>query len=144
MKLLWHHTIAAFFGSLLCVILVNAVVNATPVTVLMKVEAWKQHSEGETITASVVGFKIKDCPIVTGSWVGWVYLNDAWREVPFRFVDDFTPEDSNPPSTDRQEFGFWEWSTPSVGGTLLKMTAQHVCNGKVKASSFGPFQYTRD
>lgn len=134
-----HNIITAFFGSLLCVIFVSIFTSFVPVTVFMKAERWE--STRSNITAEVIGYKIRDCLVVRGSYVGWVYSGNVWREIPFEFVNDETPNSSKPSTMDRQSFGLWQWGTQPRDGKLVKMTMQHNCNGSIQTTSIGPFEY---
>jgi hypothetical protein len=134
-----HHVISAFFGSLLCIIFVNVVVSFIPITFLMSVNEWK--STRSHITAEVMGYKVRDCQVVKGSFVGWVYSGEAWREIPFEFVNDSSPNSSKPATFDKQSFGSWRWHTQPRDGKSVKMTMQHSCNGAIQTTSIGPFEY---
>ncbi len=134
-----HHVISAFFGSLLCIIFVNVVVSFIPITLFMSVERWE--STRSHITAEIIGYKIRDCQIVRGSYVGWVYSGEAWREIPFEFINDTSPDSSGPATIDRQSFGLWRWHTQPRNGKEVKMTMQHNCDGSIQTTSIGPFKY---
>lgn len=133
-----HHVISAFFGSLLCIIFVNVVVSFTPVTFLMSAVKW-ENTESH-VTAEITGYKVRDCQVVKGSFVGWVYSDKMWREVPFEFVKGTSPDSSKPPTLDKQSFGVWRWHTPPQGESV-KITMQHRCANTIQTTSIGPFEY---
>jgi hypothetical protein len=132
------HLTSAFLGSLLFFFLLNIFDTFAPVTVMMSVKQW--DGTRSSITAEVVGFKVRDCAVVKGSAVGWV-KGSEWHEVPFRFVDDDTPDSSKPATFEKQSFGLWRWKTRPIDGKLVKMTIQHECNGIVRTTTAGPFRY---
>jgi hypothetical protein len=136
--MIMKHLTSAFLGSMLFLVLLTVFDTFTPVTTFMQVREWR--SDRSSITADVVGFKIRDCDVVPGSSVGWV-KGSEWYEVPFEFVDDDTPDSSKPATSAKQSFGLWRWVTRPVDGKLVKMTIQHKCDGVVRTTTAGPFGY---
>lgn len=137
-----RHITSAFFGSILFFTILTFGQNVIPTTIFMGVDYWERsHSY---ITGEIVGYKIRDCTIVKGSFVGWEKEgSDPWHEVPFEFIEDTTPDSSAPFNFERQSFRLWRWHTAPRHGKLVKMTMQHNCGGKVRTTSNGPFKFER-
>lgn len=135
-----HQVISAFFGSLLCIVFVNVAVGFIPITFLVSVNEWVT-TKNHVTAVEVAGYKVRDCQTVKGSFVGWVYFDEMWHETPFEFVNDPSPDSSEPATFDKQSFGSWRWHTPPQIGELVKMTMQHSCKGVIQTTSIGPFEY---
>lgn len=117
----------ALTGAATAVVVAGIVESALPVVARM--EAVTEERVSEAYVARVQGYKIKDCLVVGGSFVGWQLVNSTWTETPFAFVDDATPNDSKPRAFDKQDFGVWKWSDVDPDAEEVRLSLQHNCNG---------------
>lgn len=139
MTKLKRNLISAVFGWALFFVVLQLCQAFIPVVVFMQVERWERSRSN--IAAEIVGYKLLDCQVVKDSFVGWVNDGDLWREEGFKFIADTTPNNSKPATFERQSFGVWQWSTQPRNGKLIKMTVQHNCDGRIRTTTVGPFEY---
>lgn len=66
-----------------------------PVVVLDRAEGVTRLPDGE-VRAHLSGIKVRACPPLAGSFVGWALTPDGWREVGFEWVDDLSPDSPRP------------------------------------------------
>lgn len=135
-QMIKRQVLPAFFGGLLFMGMLNFWQAFLPVTVFMK--AIPIEKTATSYTAKVTGYKIRNCPIVANSFVGWFDAGSGWHETAFDFPKDLTPNSSKPSGVDRQSFGLWRWVIPA-NAKRVRMTAQHDCNGEIRTSTFGPY-----
>ncbi|TCD15137.1 hypothetical protein [Oricola cellulosilytica] len=127
-------------GFLIAFAAVSAWQTTMPVTVLMRPHAWSLA--GGAATATVAGYKLRDCSVVADSFVGFARTGGVWQEdVPFDFPGDRSPNSSKPSALQKQSFGKWRWNLAAYpGATYVKMTMQHLCGDDVRLSVFGPWE----
>ena len=85
------------------------------------------------VTLRVTGYKIRDCKLVSGSFVGW-YINEngEWQEASgaVEFPKDASPENSRPSSWfSKQNFGLFKLNGISPQTELVRVTLRHICDG---------------
>lgn len=96
--------------------------------------------EGHVVTAYVTGRKLKDCHVVSGSFVGWYRSAGIWHEAPVEFVNDMTPNSSRPAGWERQDFGIWRWRHVPDTADAVRVSLQHECGASVRSTVAGPFE----
>ena len=109
-----------------------------PVVVLMR--AVDPQREGQTVTARVVGIKLRGCELQFGNEVGYFKGANGWAETPVRFVDDPVPGNSRPAGMFLQDFGVWEWSSVPAIYSDVQLSAVHICGARTKTTRIGPFR----
>lgn len=110
-----------------------------PVVVFPSAEGVHAPVNG-VVTATLGGHKIRGCPPVKGSFVGWERRHDVWHEVGFEWVGDLSPDSSKPTSLFRQRFGLARWSGVSPAARALRVTLEHGCgDGPPRVTVVGPF-----
>lgn len=118
----------AALGAVLAVLAIQGGTALTPVVAFMKIEDVQRTDE--TITGRVIGRKIKNCPIVGNSFVGWQKRAGIWEEVSgFEFLNDASPNSSKPSSIANQSFGLWRWHGIAEDATAVRLTLLHNCGG---------------
>ena len=60
---------------------------------------------GREVRATISGIKLRNCPPLKGSFVGWSLGPDGWREVGFDWVGDLSPDSPNPAAWGRHGGG---------------------------------------
>jgi len=90
---------------------------------------------GREVRATISGIKLRNCPPLKGSFVGWSLGPDGWREVGFDWVGDLSPDSPNPAAWGRHGGGMgaagvrpgalaWRWPGSAQGArdgvTLLR------------------------
>ncbi len=110
-----------------------------PVVILDRAEGVQRLPGGE-VRAHLSGLKVRACPPLEGSFVGWALTPDGWREVGFEWVDDLSPDSPRPAGVIRQQFGPARWSGVSRAATMVRVTVQHTCGGRRPfVTVIGPF-----
>lgn len=117
----------ALTGTTIALVVAGIVESALPVVAGMS--AVTESRVQNTYSARVQGYKIKDCLVVGGSFVGWQKVSSTWLETPFAFVDDATPNDSKPRAFDKQDFGVWRWDDIQEDAEQVRLSMQHNCDG---------------
>lgn len=89
------------------------------------------------VTLRVSGYKLRDCDLVGGSFVGW-YINEfgEWAEArgPVEFPDDASPGNSRPSSWwTRQDFGLFKLNGITPETVKVRVTVRHICDGDEEA-----------
>lgn len=133
-----RHVTSATMALILITLIIHLWSIFAPVVVFMKAGKWQ--AEGQSVSASITGYKLKSCNVVKGSSVGWAKFNGEWSEVPFAFIADDTPDSTRPAEFSRQSFGRWSWTLP-VTTDQVRLTMQHECDGEVRTTVIGPFVY---
>jgi len=103
-----------------------------PVTVSMHIEEIERNQD--YVQGHVYGRKIKDCAVVKDSFVGWQKVGNVWRETPFAFIDDPSPNSTRPDGWEIQDFGIWRWYDVLPTSSEVKMTLQHNCKGSLEVT----------
>jgi hypothetical protein len=109
--------------------------NSPPTMVVSGFAAYTPKRVREYFSAHVIGRKEEFCIYVPDSQVGWAF-DGIWREVPFKYLDDPTPNSTRP--VGHQSFGIWQWKVRE-GDFQVKTTVKHDCNGHSILSTIGPF-----
>lgn len=91
-------------------------------------------------TAKVSGWKIRDCLVVEGSFVGWYKSQGVWHETEFSFPNDTSPDSSKPMGFARINFGLFRWDGLPESANKVRLTNQHFCGGKVFTTVSGPWE----
>jgi hypothetical protein len=88
---------------------------------------------------SIYGDKNLECAPVEDSYAGYVRNGGGvWREVPFMFVDDISPNSARPIGAN--DFGVWAWHPGDQYAYEVMMTMQHVCQSGIVYTTIGPFE----
>lgn len=138
MTVIKRNMFTAAAGWTLFFIILTVFQTFVPVAAFMSAKGFT--ADETSITSRIVGYKWRSCDPVPGSFVGWV-KDEEWREVGFNFPNDLTPDSSKPATFERQSFGLWRWEVNPAIDQTVKMTMQHNCNGTIRTSTFGPFEY---
>jgi len=110
---------------------------ALPVTLGM--QAVPVAYDGETFTARVEGYKVKNCFVVAGSFIGWQKIGRVWSETAISFPDDQSPNSSNPGQWEKQSFGLFKWQI-DPRASEVKVTLTHRCGDGLSITTVGPFE----
>lgn len=124
-------------GTVLALVSMNFIEDYLPVTALMRADP-VELTETE-YTARVSGYKIKGCPVVKDSFIGWQKSDAGWFETGISFPDDPSPNSSNPASYEQLNFGLFKWHGLKIGSEKVRVTVMHNCGGKVVITTVGPF-----
>ena len=110
------------------------------------VDASVVHRAKGSVTLSVSGYKIHDCKLVGGSFVGW-YINQAgeWAEArgPVQFPDDASIDSTRPASIfTRQHFGLLRITGIPPYTVMVRITVNHLCDGdeQPRLTTMGPWR----
>lgn len=134
MKSLLH----AFVAGFLVLIGVSIYNSNMPVVIGMKASFVEASEPAKGVhTADVYGWKIRDCSIVAGSFVGWYKILGDWHETPLSFPDDTSPDSTRPSGLSRQSFGLFQWEKVPIGSNRVRVTLQHDCDGSVRTTVAG-------
>ncbi|WP_147127828.1 hypothetical protein [Shimia ponticola] len=136
------HAFTVLAAGLAAYAVVDVAESLVPVVWRMKAEAVSY--EAGTYTARVSGYKLKDCLVVPGSFIGWYRDAAEWREVPIAFPDDASPDSSNPAGWSPQSFGLFEWSDVPEAARKVKATLVHNCDGHLTVTTVGPFRLDKE
>lgn len=128
----------AAVGAFAAYLITSAVGSIAPVTFGM--DATDVRYDGGAYQAKIEGRKIQDCQVVPGSFIGWYYADGLWIETAFRFIDDPSPNSSNPSGFERQSFGIWRWEDLPAEAVSVRMTLNHNCGGDLRVTTVGPFE----
>lgn len=130
-------------SALIIVLCLGAVIlpYVMPVVVFDRADNLRRTTSGD-VRASLGAWKVRGCQVVSGSFVGWARGPDGWREVGFAWIDDLSPDSSNPAGMFFQTFGLAEWSGVSRSATSVRLTVLHSCGGRAPfVSVMGPYRF---
>ena len=130
-RVISEQTVGAVIGFILFGLLVLLFKVHAPVTKLMEAELVSRSPR--SVTVQVSGYKIRNCKLISDSFVGW-YKNEAgeWTEAVGRvgFPNDETKNSTRPAGIfDRQNFGLFKLNGVPKDASTIRVTVNHLCEG---------------